>query len=88
MRKLLIVLFISICSHVNAQQKPVTIKWDEWGIPANTNEELMYAQGWAVGDRLIYFSEKKLRNAHFYPVDVEKHKVRTEVLKNGKFTQQ
>jgi acyl-homoserine-lactone acylase len=39
------------------------------------------------GDQLKYFSEKKLRNAYFYPADVEKHKVRTEQLKNGKFTQ-
>jgi acyl-homoserine-lactone acylase len=37
------------------------------------------------GDQLKYFSEKKLRDAYFYPADVKKHKVRTEILKNGKF---
>jgi acyl-homoserine-lactone acylase len=50
MRLLLILLFISVCSHINAQKKPATIKWDEWGIPhitANSDEELLYAQGWA-----------------------------------------
>jgi acyl-homoserine-lactone acylase len=38
------------------------------------------------GDQLKYFSEKKLRDAYFYPAEVKKHKVRAEILNNGKFT--
>ena len=50
--KLLLVILISIFSFVAslAQSKPSTITWDEWGVPhiyGNTDEELMYAEGWA-----------------------------------------
>jgi acyl-homoserine-lactone acylase len=37
------------------------------------------------GDQLKLFSEKKLRDAYFYPKDVEAHKVKREVLMNGIF---
>jgi acyl-homoserine-lactone acylase len=48
----LLALFICLCiiPAVFAQQKPTTITWDEWGVPhiyANTDEGLMYAEGWA-----------------------------------------
>jgi acyl-homoserine-lactone acylase len=37
------------------------------------------------GDQLKLYSEKKLRTPNFYPDQVEKNKVKTEVLANGKF---
>ena len=48
-----LLLFISLAFFLQfsfAQSKPVTITWDEWGVPhiyGNTDEELMYAEGWA-----------------------------------------
>ena len=50
--KLLLVILISFFSFTAslAQSKPSTITWDEWGVPhiyGNTDEELMYAEGWA-----------------------------------------
>ena len=40
------------------------------------------------GDQLKLFSEKKLREAHFYSRDVEANKVRREVLKGGVFVEE
>ncbi len=40
------------------------------------------------GDQLRLYAEKKLRTPNFYPADVEKNKVRVEVLKSGKFVQE
>jgi acyl-homoserine-lactone acylase len=40
------------------------------------------------GDQLKLYSEKKLRVPNFYPADVQKNKVRAEVLKNGKFVEE
>jgi acyl-homoserine-lactone acylase len=37
------------------------------------------------GDQLKLYSDKKLREAHFYPKDVEVNKKRREVFKNGGF---
>ncbi|MEO1050906.1 MAG: acylase [Bacteroidota bacterium] len=37
------------------------------------------------GDQLQLFSDKEMRDAHFYQQDVETHTVMTEILKNGKF---
>ena len=37
------------------------------------------------GDQLTLYSEKKLREAHFYPKDVETNKKSREILKNGVF---
>lgn len=36
-------------------------------------------------DQLKLYSEKKLRDAYFYPEDVEKHAVRKETTSNGRF---
>jgi hypothetical protein len=35
------------------------------------------------GDQLRLFSRKELREAYFYPSDVEKHKKRKEVMIKG-----
>jgi acyl-homoserine-lactone acylase len=40
------------------------------------------------GDQLRLYAEKKLRVPNFYPADVQKNKVRAEVLKNGKFVEE
>jgi acyl-homoserine-lactone acylase len=40
------------------------------------------------GDQLKLFSEKKLRDAHFYLKDVEANKVSREVLRNGVFVKE
>lgn len=37
------------------------------------------------GDQLKLFSRKEMRNCDFYPADVQKSTVRTEVMQNGKF---
>src|SRR6187200_1806473 len=50
MKGLLIAVTCIICLATTAQQKPLSITWDNWGVPhiaGNTDEELMYADGWA-----------------------------------------
>jgi acyl-homoserine-lactone acylase len=50
MKGLLIAIASIICLATTAQQKPLSITWDNWGVPhiaGNTDEELMYADGWA-----------------------------------------
>lgn len=40
------------------------------------------------GDQLKLYAEKKLRVPNFYPAEIEKNKVRVEVMKNGKFVEE
>lgn len=83
---------------------PTSITWDEWGVPnisAPDDEQLFYLfVPWADkmhstqensvdnGDQLQLFSQKKLREAYFYPDAVNKHKKRKEVMMNGRMKEE